>query len=107
MAIKAFTRKTSGPTTSDEFLKDYENLLKRNKGGGLFMGYDTSSQTPMYLGTSVADPTGIGGINQINLDNSVTNDYSTIDPSFVDISTLRLIIITVLYNHVNENTKLK
>lgn len=107
MAIKAFTRKTSGPTTSDEFLKDYENLLKRNKGGGLFMGYDTSSQTPIYMGTSVADPTGIGGINQTNLDNSVTNDYSTIDPSFVDLSTLTPEELIQFYTNpqVDEQTK--
>jgi hypothetical protein len=108
MAIKAFTRKTSGPTTSDEFLKDYENLLKRNKGGGTFMGYDTSSQTPIYLGTSVADPTGIGGIDQTNLDNSVTDDYSTIDPSFVDISTLTPDELLQFYTNpqLDENTKL-
>lgn len=108
MAIKAFTRKTSGPTSSDEFLKDYENLLKRNKGGGTFMGYDTSSQTPMYLGTSVSDPTGIGTINQTNLDNSVTDDYSTIDPSFVDISTLTPDELIQFYSNpqLDENTKL-
>lgn len=107
MAIKAFTRKTSGPTTSDEFLKDYENLLKRNKGGGLFMGYDTSSQTPIYMGTSVADPTGVGGINQTNLDNSVNDDYSTIDPSFVDISTLTPDELLQFYTNpqLDEETK--
>lgn len=88
MAIKAFTRKTSGPTTSDEFLKDYENLLKRNKGGGTFMGYDTSSQTPIYLGTSVADPTGLGA-TPISVSNTgAITDYSKVDPSEVDIETL-------------------
>lgn len=107
MAIKAFTRKTSGPTTSDEFLKDYENLLKRNKGGGLFMGYDTSSQTPIYMGTSVADPTGLGSINPLNLDNSVSDDYSTINPSFVDLSTLTPEELIQFYTNpqVDEQTK--
>jgi len=88
MAIKAFTRKTSGPTNSDEFLKQYEELLKRNKGGSVLSGYDTSSQTPIYLGTSVADPTGLGSLNKVDFSNGVTDDYSTIDPSFVDITTL-------------------
>lgn len=107
MAIKAFTRKTSGPTTSNEFLKQYEELLKRNKGGGLMVGYDSSSNSPMYLGTNVADPTGIGSISQTNLDNSVTDDYSTIDPSFVDISTLSPDELLQFYTNpqLDEETK--
>ena len=76
MAIKAFTRKTSGPTSSEEFLKDYENLLKRNRGGGSIVGYDTSSNTPMYLGTSVADPMGLGQQVSNKTQDSNTSDVS-------------------------------
>lgn len=76
MAIKAFTRKTSGPTSSEEFLKDYENLLKRNRGGGSIVGYDTSSNTPMYLGTSVVDPMGLGQTVSTKTQDSNTSDVS-------------------------------
>jgi hypothetical protein len=108
MAIKAFTRKTSGPTNSDEFLKQYEELLKRNKGGSVLSGYDTSSQTPIYLGTSVADPTGLGSLNKVDFSNGVTDDYSTIDPSFVDITTLSPEELLQFYQNpkIDENTKL-
>jgi len=85
MAIKAFTRKTSGPTSSEEFLKDYENLLKRNRGGGTFMGYDTSSQTPIYLGTSVSDPMGLGQTASTKTQDSNTSDISETSEIFNEV----------------------
>lgn len=60
MAIKAFTRKTSGPTSSDEFLSKYEELLKRNKAGKFLTGYEATSQNPMYLEGKVINPSGLG-----------------------------------------------
>lgn len=60
MAIKAFTRKPVGTGSSDKFLEKYEELLKRNKGGRLLTGYETSSQNPIYIPGKVINPTGLG-----------------------------------------------
>lgn len=50
---------TQGPKDVQAYLKQLEDLLKRNTGSGTFIGADTSSNTPMYLPGKVANPTGL------------------------------------------------
>ena len=58
--LSVFSRKTT-PDNSQEWLAKYDELLRRNRGGGIVQGYDTnSSYRPMVVGGPVADPTGLG-----------------------------------------------
>jgi len=50
---------TQGPKDASAYLKQLEDLLKRNTGQGLFVGQDTSSNIPMYLPGKVVNPTGL------------------------------------------------
>ena len=47
------------PRDAQTYLKQLEELLKRNTGTGTFIGQDTSSNIPMYLPGRVANPTGL------------------------------------------------
>lgn len=51
---------TQGPMDAQSYLKQLDDLLKRNTGQGTFVGQDTSSNTPMYLPGKVVNPTGLG-----------------------------------------------
>lgn len=60
MAINNSTfRKVSPPRSADEYLKEIDQLMRLNRGGGLLIGYDTDSNKPIYLPGKVADPTGL------------------------------------------------
>lgn len=59
MAQPVFQRVKKTPT-SEEFVKQLDELLRRNKGQFTNVGYDTSSQIPFMLeGGSVRNPLGI------------------------------------------------
>lgn len=50
---------TQGLKGASEYLKQLEELLKRNTGQGLYQGQDVSSNVPMYLPGKVQNPLGI------------------------------------------------
>ncbi len=57
---KSLFSRVKPPKSAEEWLKEYEEILRRNKGGGTLVGYDTSSNTPIYIPGKIADPTGLG-----------------------------------------------
>jgi len=57
---KSLFQRVKPPKNAEEWLQEYEELLRRNKGGGTVVGYDTASNIPMYIPGMVADPTGLG-----------------------------------------------
>lgn len=60
MASKPVFQRVKKTPTSEEFVKQLDELLRRNKGQFTNVGYDTSSQIPfMVEGRSVRNPLGI------------------------------------------------
>jgi len=60
MAKKQNIPTKQAPRDAESYLKQLEELLKRNTGTGTFIGQDTSSNIPMYIPGRVANPTGLG-----------------------------------------------
>ncbi len=59
MAKKQQIPTKRAPRDAQTYLKQLEELLKRNTGTGTFIGQDTSSNIPMYLPGRVVNPTGL------------------------------------------------
>ena len=60
MASKPVFQRVKKTPTSEEFVRQLDELLRRNKGQFTNVGYDTSSQIPFMLeGRSVRNPLGI------------------------------------------------
>jgi len=91
MAITAFTKKQS-PTNSNDFLKNYEELLKRRKSGGVVTGYDTSGNMAMNMGGAIANPTGLDSTVTPTATKTTTNNGINIDDSINSLTELDNII---------------
>jgi len=77
------------------WLKEQEDLTRRNRGGGVFQGYETSSNTPMYVEGKVNNASGLGDVASVlaNAPRTVApvesvpvedpNDqYANVDPAY-------------------------
>lgn len=54
--------RSQGPKSAQEYLKQLEDLLKRNTGTGTFQGQDISSNLAMVMPGRVSNPTGLGDV---------------------------------------------
>lgn len=108
MAIKAFTRKQTLPS-SDEYFQKIDDLLKRRRAGGVVTGYDTASNMAINLGGKILNPTGMVD-KPASKEKEITYspiDYSTVNPAEVSISELSPEELTAFYSnpYIDEETK--
>jgi hypothetical protein len=102
-------KKVTPPRSAEDYLKELEQLMRLNRGGGLHVGYDTESNRPIYLPGKVSDPTGLTDYASnplLNLPKVPQSDYSFLNDLLgVDVTDMTEEEIIPIIEGLTENTQ--
>jgi len=93
MANNTPFRKVTPTRSADKYLKELEELMRLNRGGGMLVGYDTDTNRPIYMPGKVANPTGLEGYASKSLLNlpELPQSVPELVPNFGDMNVDQLL----------------